>query len=271
MSGWQIFFAIVGLSVTLAGLIMALARTPPNDAISNLSEWVQWAGLHHIPIWLRDRTADDIAFRWARISFFALLLIGLGGGYHFWMDNQQPTAIEAPSPLPSGRERLSQEEVATRLGVWDSVSNSNLNVLINAYNNIDLALSRWSRMLDSAENRQQLHNDIINSTAAFVMASKELETLRSEYTQYADISSALAQPRLVNLEKASLDLSNAIDPHPRDASADLEIKLRPLAGALRREMNFTSEWMTSLQRLANEKRRELSEYPTDASPMPQRR
>jgi len=58
MSGWQAFFWVLGPLLAIASLVMALARTPPKDAISNLPKWAEWAGLHRIPAWLRDRTAD---------------------------------------------------------------------------------------------------------------------------------------------------------------------------------------------------------------------
>jgi hypothetical protein len=79
---------------------MNLARTPPEVAISNLSLWVEWCGIHRIPPWLRDRHADDVAFRWARIATItSLILIVLGGAYLAWPPHIQapPNPVVSPS------------------------------------------------------------------------------------------------------------------------------------------------------------------------------
>lgn len=83
MGGWQAFFWVLGALFALANLIMALARTPPHDAMSNLAKWADWVGIHHIPLWLRDRRADQVAYRWARAAaiIVAVGAVGVTLGY----------------------------------------------------------------------------------------------------------------------------------------------------------------------------------------------
>jgi hypothetical protein len=102
-----IFFATTGLVVALAGLLMRLASTHPDTAVSNLSEWAKRFGVHKIPTWLADKRADDVARKWASkivaIGVFVLILVGAG-----WYRISQttvgppvvpPTPPTAPSSL----------------------------------------------------------------------------------------------------------------------------------------------------------------------------
>jgi len=86
MSGWQIFFAVIGVLIGVTGLMMALARTPPTDAVSNLSKWVEWAGIGHIPIWLRNPDVDRKASRWSRITLAALIVISAFGTVFYFQE-----------------------------------------------------------------------------------------------------------------------------------------------------------------------------------------
>jgi hypothetical protein len=99
---------------------MALARTPPHDAFSNLSKWVESCGFHRVPEWLQDRKADAVAQKWARRIVAISFLIGVLG-FTIWyrsppsrvfpivapIDTPVP-AKEAPNPPPiSPSERSS--------------------------------------------------------------------------------------------------------------------------------------------------------------------
>ena len=165
-----------------------------------------------------------------------------------------PPSTRAATEGGPAQPKLSPEESGTRLSIWESVSTSNLSLIISAYNSMDLAFARWPRLIDSVDGRKQLYQDIINTTAAFISACNKLEVLRSEYPDEQEIASALdIYPHAVTLFKASTDFSNAIN-----SGAD-EIALRPLAVAFRREMNSMKDWFTSLNRTANVRMKELSE------------
>jgi hypothetical protein len=99
MGGWQAFFWITGALLALASLVMALARTPPTDAISNLSKWAEWLGIRDIPSWLRDRRAD----RWA--GDIAILVVILGVGLYAWLSEQNWS-----SSLTTGNPPLSESK-----------------------------------------------------------------------------------------------------------------------------------------------------------------
>ena len=58
---------------------MWAARTGPEQAVSNLAQWVTLFGIHRISVWLRDRTIDRIAYLWARVAMILLVVIGILG------------------------------------------------------------------------------------------------------------------------------------------------------------------------------------------------
>jgi hypothetical protein len=95
-----IFFATAGLVVALASLLMRLASTHPDTAVSNLSEWAKRFGVHKIPTWLADKRADDVARKWASniraISGLVLILVGVA-----WYWSSQTTVgprVVPPAP-----------------------------------------------------------------------------------------------------------------------------------------------------------------------------
>jgi hypothetical protein len=73
---WAVLWATVSLIVWL---IMWAARTGPEQAVSNLAKWATLFGIHPIPAWLRDRTIDMIAYRWAGVAMVGLVAIGILG------------------------------------------------------------------------------------------------------------------------------------------------------------------------------------------------
>jgi hypothetical protein len=84
----------------LIGLIMLFARTGPDDATSNLSKWIVWAGIHRIPGWLRSRVAD----KWALTigaSLTAIFLVLLGMSIQGWLSPAlvAPPATRSPNEL----------------------------------------------------------------------------------------------------------------------------------------------------------------------------
>jgi hypothetical protein len=160
------------------------------------------------------------------------------------------------SPLTITEMRT--EELATRLSIWDSIATSNFNLLAGAFNSLDAAQSRWTQ-ISSANGRQQLNSDLSQAIAAYRRAFHEVETLQSEYPQYEDVRSALTQPNIIAFLNAADNFSNAVGNVPEhDPPKDLEVRMRPLAGALKREMNVTQRWLSSLQQTANEKRTGLT-------------
>ena len=83
------------------GALMGLARTPPDVAVSNLSEWARKIGFHRIPGWLRDRRADEITYRWAARAFVALILVGIVGvGIYLTSSRTALTNPSVVTPIP---------------------------------------------------------------------------------------------------------------------------------------------------------------------------
>jgi hypothetical protein len=165
-----------------------------------------------------------------------------------------PTPAQAPAPSPQpvkpAEPKLTPEEIATRLSIWESVSVGHMNELTTAYNSIDAAFTGWENSIAASGSRKKLYQDIINTTATLIKGCTDLETLRSEFPNEQEIYDALdIHPHAVTLYKSSNDFANAVN------NGDDITKLRPLAGALRREMVSMRDWLTNLGRIANKKRK----------------
>ena len=96
MSSLAIIFAAWGALGVLAAIVMALARTGPDEARSNLSKWAETFGIPEVPSWLRMRSADRLAFRGAATAM--VLLVGLAAG--FWAGAY--AGLLKTAPLSSG-------------------------------------------------------------------------------------------------------------------------------------------------------------------------
>jgi hypothetical protein len=108
MGDWQLFFWIVGALIAFAGLIMAFARTPPNDAISNLSQWAQWAALYRLSGWLRYRRINQLADRWAKRAMIVLAFVASVGIIVYFSSKSRSTIepvhlVRSSPPLPAPR------------------------------------------------------------------------------------------------------------------------------------------------------------------------
>jgi hypothetical protein len=85
---------------------MAFTRTRPKDAVSALSEWAEFFGIRRIPEWLRDKQADSVAQKWAKIVILASLLAAVLGGV-VWYSTRPPQTI--PKPIPFADEEVQGE------------------------------------------------------------------------------------------------------------------------------------------------------------------
>ena len=74
----EIFLPIWAGFTAFAGLVMALARTGPAEARSNLSKWIAVIGVERIPNWLEAKSGDRIVFRWASRAMAALVGTAFG-------------------------------------------------------------------------------------------------------------------------------------------------------------------------------------------------
>jgi hypothetical protein len=117
VSGWQFFFAIVAVAFAMGNLVMAHARTRPKEAVSALSEWAEFYGVHKIPAWLRNERADAVARNWSRRVVIASILAGaFGGAVWYWgpvprEPNQMAAILRNPSTQQSGPQSPSTLQV----------------------------------------------------------------------------------------------------------------------------------------------------------------
>jgi hypothetical protein len=81
---------------------MAFARTGPDEAVSNLSKWLEKAGIHRIPQWLRERSVDRWVLWYGSWVMAGLLFVG-GMVFQNWLSkpvlNVQSSPITARSQI----------------------------------------------------------------------------------------------------------------------------------------------------------------------------
>ena len=171
---------------------------------------------------------------------------------------QQDKAPSPPPPEVVPPPRPSDEEIATKISIWESVLDSHHRAFALAYNDLDAVLTSWTKFVGTAKDRQKLYNDLVNSTAALTRAGNEARDLKNSYPMYQDVVDALNLVDTDALGRASAKFSNALIGTPDDPPQNYETKFRPLAGALRREMDKFVSSLQKLQNTANEKSKELT-------------
>jgi len=79
--------AIWGAIVGTLGLLMAFARTSPDEAYSNLSQWLGVVRFHRAQQWLRDRAVDRFVLRYGQWLMVLLLFLG-GMIFQAWLSQK---------------------------------------------------------------------------------------------------------------------------------------------------------------------------------------
>jgi hypothetical protein len=96
LTAFTIWAAVTG---TL-GAVMAFARIGLDEAVSNLSKWLEKAGIPRIPQWLRERSVDRWVLRYGSLVMAGLLFVG-GMVFQSWWSkpaiNVQSSPITARS------------------------------------------------------------------------------------------------------------------------------------------------------------------------------
>jgi hypothetical protein len=77
-------WSVIAGVVPVLALMMAFARTGPDDAVSNLSKWAGKFGLKRLPEWLLSKDADRWTIRWTRRTILILSILGVTL-FAYWM------------------------------------------------------------------------------------------------------------------------------------------------------------------------------------------
>jgi hypothetical protein len=123
MSGWQWLFAILGTLFAGSSLVMALARTGPDEAASTLSKWADRIGVKHVPAWLRDRGADRVVFRWAGVATVVFLVAAIWGLRAYFT---APTTTVSPTVVPKLNDLQRRDELVNQR--WSRLSEQILRI-----------------------------------------------------------------------------------------------------------------------------------------------
>lgn len=271
MLEWQLLFAFIAITIALGNLGMNFGRTHPDDAIKNFAAWIERLRQTNVPRVLNTMVRSPI---WRVVNALAFIVSIIGIFYPPpWhplssppsvssvppAEVSRPVVTSAPAvPQASPKQKLSKVDAATKISIWESVLNTNLSSLIGAYNKLDGAQSQWPTRIGSEEGRKRLYDEISQALSDYLKASDDLETLRALYSRYQDVDEALSQPRRGSLVRAASDFAEIVLRPPEASPPTQEMRLRPLAGVLRGEMNATVDWFTQVRETASRQQQELA-------------
>jgi hypothetical protein len=159
-----------------------------------------------------------------------------------------PVTPQTPQP------KWSDQEIATRSDLWHSIQNA-MNVVVNAYNVGDQVLNQWEGLIPSDK------NEYLKRLADFRKrvsdAADGIQRLRTDYPSFQDVFTTIDQPYLGPLLNSIDELSQAISALPEPLPLGYETKIRPLAGAVRVQMQNYLQWISSVRSTAGGKLNEL--------------
>ena len=175
---------------------------------------------------------------------------------------------EKPPPVtPFPQERLSSEDIATKIGVWRGVDQQ-LNDLARVLNAGYLMLDTW--LPDTVASRLEEIKKVEALGASVVKLRADFERLRNAYVTYADIADTLKEvaisggrppipgtvfDRLIrSIDAFATQLGTFSDQLPEN----FEDKMRPYVGALTRDLNLVREWQSTIRQAAAANEKQLS-------------
>jgi len=171
-------------------------------------------------------------------------------------DNSSSSVVASVKTTENQNIGLSQEDISTKIDIWRSVEGALMNDFANALNQGDSVIGGWA---DQVKNNRQ---DVLTRLSVFrndlSKVSSRLETLRNEYSKYDDVLDTLNWPRKDNMIEAIDNFAEAIKSMPADLPSNYEGKIRPYAGTLKSEWDRTATWQSTTRRMAETKRKELS-------------
>lgn len=97
-----------------------------------------------------------------------------------------------------------------------------------------------------------------DAATKLVAASQRLQKIGGEYPQMKDLAAVLANSPAEQVARAATVFSDAVTDHKSETGEARIIRLRKLAGALRLQMGAMDNWMSTLNRTANLRVRDLS-------------
>ena len=130
-----------------------------------------------------------------------------------------------------------------------------MNDPVRAYNFGDEVLNKWEGLIP------QDKNEYLKRLAEFKKrvseASDNIEKLRRSYPNFQDVYTAIDQPYLGPLLDSIDNLSKAISILPESLPPNYQMTIRPLAGAVRVQMNNFLEWTSDVRSMAEAKLNQL--------------
>ena len=168
-----------------------------------------------------------------------------------------PPVAVSPTPQPE----WSASEIAARTELWHSIqnavnaANALIGPVIDAYNYGDYALNIWEKYIK--QNRTDYLGGLAEFRKRVSNAADGIRKLRTDHSDYKDVSETIDQPYLAPLLDSIDDFSSAVsalpDPLPPNYPKNIEGK----AGAVRVQMKAFADWISNVQSTSKAKLKQL--------------
>jgi hypothetical protein len=227
------------------------------------------------------------ARRWPWLTLAAVLIFVAGSVFAIRMEHamqnrdqqlastsppkERPTPVEPQIPLvftpPSPKSNLSATEIATRIGVWNSI-NRQMDDLAKLLNKGYAIHDTW--LVDARSDRGTEIKNIEALGASFETFRAKLDKLRDLYVNDTDIATALRPVALPpgrplppytifhslnnSIEALASELRGVTDPVPEN----IEATMFSFTGAFKRSLDAMRDWQGEVRKAAAEQEKVLA-------------
>jgi hypothetical protein len=194
------YFTIWSAVVGTVGLVMAFARTGPDEARSKLVEWAEFFRLNKLAIFLNKYALDGRVLRYGRWIMIALLFVG-GMIFQGWL-NSLPTSQVVRSAPKSDSATKPPEQVRSKQAINELLEESGSILNIIDKSGVPL-VNEWRESI-TAQNPERICLDLDSSglqdkvkalTAKLDDAQQKISTIFNQNRiDQAELNKAFASP-----------------------------------------------------------------------------
>jgi hypothetical protein len=150
-----------------------------------------------------------------------------------------------------GQGGIRSDDISIQVDLWSGIQSNLFNALIGALNEGFEIQSNWRDMIPA--HKYQLIEKITNFRQHLQDANGKLQELASEYRRFSDLSDALLPPNGPRIIEIVDNLYSELNSLPEPLPPDYDSRIRPLSGALKRELDSTVSWIKSSRETATQK------------------
>jgi hypothetical protein len=256
------FFAIWSALVGTTALVMAFARTGPDEARSKLSEWAEFFGFKSAADWLRRHALDRRVLRYGRWLMIALLFSG-GMIFQAWLaassekNRQQSPPPEQqshqtpPDSLPPPSRPLSPAEADRKVKTIDQfldLLGDEMQPLISRGSR--LQTGAWNAFADP-KNNPNYAADLFAYIELAKSTDEKLRVLIAKHLEYPDLAAAVDSFYPIGAAASNFQMAYGLLATYLSKNADTSVFYRlmaPFSDPFARDIVKFREWRDGAQK-----------------------